>query len=193
LRAAKKRYCPYCGAPVQDAGPPVAAVPASVPVPLPVVRRKAFQPLVIGGVVVGVLVVVVAILFGGRDRGSPVASGVAQETSSVVQVTTEQSVVTSDVPDAATVVENYYAAVNQRDYRTAWQLGGVNLDRSYSAFVDGYATTVSDDLTILGSSGDTVDVGLTAQWSDGSIHHYSGSYTVSNGQIVSGSLRRVSG
>lgn len=94
--------------------------------------------------------------------------------------------------DPATVVQNYYTAVNNRDFQTAWQLGGDNLGRSYTTFVNGYATTVSDELTVVDTIGNTVDIDLTAQWNDGTTHEYQGSYVVANGQITSGTLHKIS-
>jgi hypothetical protein len=210
LLAASRRYCPYCGASVGRATPTwTGEAPASSPQR---VNRKAYQPLIVVGVVVGILLVATVIFFVAHGNGQPSAAegtpvgsgtdttvGDPTATEQAVQGTapdrfaTDQPTVTTDVSDPATVVENYYAAVNQRDYQTAWQLGGVNLGKPYSTFVNGYATTVRDDVAVVDTSGNVVDVDLTARWSDNTTHHYQGSYTVSNGQIVSGSLHRTSG
>lgn len=98
---------------------------------------------------------------------------------------------TSAEPDPATVVEEFYAAINAGDYATAWRLGGDNLGESYAAFAAGFADTLNDQLTVTGTSGSTVYVDLTALHTDGTLHEYAGSYVVHNGQITYGSLREL--
>ncbi|HVV08929.1 hypothetical protein [Amycolatopsis sp.] len=95
---------------------------------------------------------------------------------------------TAVAADPASVVENFYIAINNRDFATAWALGGQNLGHSYSDFVAGFANTVSDDLTVTSVSGQTVYVSLTAWETDGTAHYYTGSYTVADGQIRHGKL-----
>src|SRR6266536_1630724 len=65
--------------------------------------------------------------------------------------------------DPATVVRRFYGAINDRDYQTAWALGGKNLgNRSYQTFVAGFADTDHDDLRITAVRGQLVDVRLIA-------------------------------
>ncbi|MEZ0064772.1 hypothetical protein ABIA32_000760 [Streptacidiphilus sp. MAP12-20] len=95
-------------------------------------------------------------------------------------------------PSAATpdgVVTAYYSAINRHDYQAAWNLGGDNLGQSYATFSSGFANTVKDTLTITGNTGDTVDVAIDAQHSDGTVLHFLGSYTVQNGVITQAQLR----
>jgi hypothetical protein len=94
---------------------------------------------------------------------------------------------------AVEVVNAYYAAINAGDYRSAWNLGGDNLDSSYGAFVNGFAGTASDMLTVTGSQGDTVSVRLDAIQSDGSDQVYTGTYTVSAGHITGAQLAASGG
>ena len=89
-------------------------------------------------------------------------------------------------------VNAYYAAINAHDYGTAWNLGGKNLGGSYSAFANGFATTSRDTVTIDSESGDTADVHLHAEHTDGSSADYAGTYTVRNGVITQGSLQQTS-
>ncbi|MFE5332661.1 nuclear transport factor 2 family protein [Embleya sp. NPDC056575] len=91
--------------------------------------------------------------------------------------------------DPATVVARYYDAINRGDYATAWTLGGSNLGSTYTTFVAGFSDTVSDRLTIGSVSGDTVQVRVAAQRTDGSVRLYAGSYTIRNGTITKGTLR----
>ena len=92
--------------------------------------------------------------------------------------------------DAVAIVQSYFNAINDHDYRTAWDLGGKNFSGSYGSFVAGFDNTLYDALTIEGSHGDVVDVFLDAEQYNGSDHEYSGSYTVRGGQIVAAHLTR---
>lgn len=84
------------------------------------------------------------------------------------------------------VVEQYFAAISDHNYALAWALGGKNLEGgSYNAFVQGFATTSSDDVTIVSTSGDTVTIQLDATQTDGTHKYFAGTYTVRNGVIVS--------
>lgn len=94
---------------------------------------------------------------------------------------------------ASAVVGAYYAAINAGDYRTAWNLGGDNLDDSYQHYVSGFSGTANDTISITGVEGDTVSVVLDALQSDGSDRTYAGTYTVSGGQITGASIAAVGG
>ena len=89
--------------------------------------------------------------------------------------------------DPAGTVGAFFAAINARDYRRAWDLGGRNLAASYEVFAKGFANTAHVDLTIAGSSGTTVNAQLHATNSDGSKQNFNGSYTVVNGIVTAGS------
>ncbi|MFF4215693.1 serine/threonine-protein kinase [Streptomyces nondiastaticus] len=88
------------------------------------------------------------------------------------------------------VVQDYYAAISNRDYRRAWDLGGKNLGGSYEEFAKGFATTASDSVTVTSVSGNTVGVQLDATQTDGSHRYFSGTFTVNNGEIVSAAVQR---
>jgi hypothetical protein len=91
----------------------------------------------------------------------------------------------------AETVTRYYAAVNARDYWTAWQLGGKNLQDSYTSFVSGYATTAQDTVVIESVDGNSVSVSLLALLTDGTQTSYTGRYTVVDGVITDGSMTRT--
>ncbi|MFH8593664.1 hypothetical protein [Streptomyces rimosus] len=95
--------------------------------------------------------------------------------------------------DAASVVEDYYAAVNARDFRRAWDLGGKHLGGSYDAFVAGFADTAHDSVHVTGVRGDTVSVALDAEQRDGSVRSFAGTYTVRDGVIVGADIRAAAG
>ncbi|MFR9796068.1 excalibur calcium-binding domain-containing protein [Streptomyces sp. MS06] len=99
----------------------------------------------------------------------------------------------SAVADESSVVRDYFAAINARDYRRAWELGGRNLSGSYQAFAAGFATTAHDTVHIFGTAGDTVTIGLEATQTDGSLRLFEGTYTVHGGTIVAADVREVTG
>jgi hypothetical protein len=91
--------------------------------------------------------------------------------------------------DPAEVVTGYYAAINNRDFRTAWDLGGKNFGQSYNEFVAGFDQTTHDTLTIVATSGNRVRVSLDAEQTDGSHRHFGGTYTVSGNEITGANIR----
>lgn len=96
---------------------------------------------------------------------------------------------TAATADPRQVVENYFADINARDYNGAWALGGKNLDSSFQNFTAGFSTTQQDSVTVTGVSGSTVTVDLDALQTDGSHRHFSGTYTVQDGVIVSANIQ----
>ncbi|WP_189957586.1 hypothetical protein [Streptomyces alanosinicus] len=86
-------------------------------------------------------------------------------------------------------VERYFDAVNERDYRTAWSLGGRNFGESYDTFVAGFADTATTSVTVQSVTGDVVAVALNVHAMDGSTKSYHGTYTVRDGVITAGSLK----
>ncbi len=90
----------------------------------------------------------------------------------------------------AATVTAYIAAINNHDYRKAWNLGGKNTGQSYNAFADGFAGTANDQLTIVSVTGDVVTVQLAAAQTDGTVDDYQGAYTVVNGVITHSDIQR---
>ncbi|MEV5144874.1 hypothetical protein [Streptomyces sp. NPDC052727] len=88
----------------------------------------------------------------------------------------------------AGTVTRFFEAINEQDFQTAWDLGGKNLDASYTSFVSGFATTERDDVTIESVQGGTVWVDLLAVQTDGTRKSYSGRYTVVDGVITDASM-----
>lgn len=94
--------------------------------------------------------------------------------------------------DAASTVEAYFDAINERDYRRAWDLGGKNLgDPSYSSFAAGFADVEHDTVHILDVSGGIVTVTIDVLRPDGTEQSYEGTYTVRGGVIVDAAIRLV--
>jgi hypothetical protein len=99
------------------------------------------------------------------------------------------SAATTGLGPVATV-RAYFAAINARDFSRAWALGGKNTgSSSYSTFVSGFKDTAKDHITIVSVAGNVVTVKLAATQTDGSVQHYQGTYTVTNGIISQGEIQ----
>ncbi|MDR0346232.1 MAG: hypothetical protein LBI49_24555 [Nocardiopsaceae bacterium] len=129
----------------------------------------------------------------GGQAGTAVATATASATSAATATPTPDAGGTPaatgsghapHAPDA--VVTAFFSAVNRHDWQRAWQLGGKNLSPSYNAFVQGFAGTARDDVTITATRGGTVLVLLAAIQADGHARTYHGTYQVSNGAISRG-------
>ena len=91
----------------------------------------------------------------------------------------------------AQVVQRYWDDMNTGNFQEAWNLGGSNLQSSVgseSAFAAQNGSAVgTTSVTITGASGAQVNVNLSSGG-----HTFFGSYTVSNGVIVSGNIQKTS-
>lgn len=114
-------------------------------------------------------------------------SGTADDVGTWSVPATPKATATSD---GGAVVVAFYDAINNADYRKAWELGGKNLGGSYDTFAAGFDNTQHDVITIGTTDGDVVHVDLSAQMVDGSLQNWTGTYTVRDGVIVAGHLRR---
>ncbi|MFC8568934.1 hypothetical protein ACFUIW_24590 [Streptomyces sp. NPDC057245] len=100
---------------------------------------------------------------------------------------TDDPYAAGDGPEAT--VTAYFDAINDRDFTTAWELGGKNLDPDYTHFVAGFETTDRDDVTVTGTAGDEVSVTVVAWDTDGTPTTYAGTYTVLDGVITAADMR----
>ncbi|WP_329252557.1 hypothetical protein OG223_24605 [Streptomyces sp. NBC_01478] len=99
---------------------------------------------------------------------------------------------TTAAAEPAAAVTAYFAAINNRDYSTAWALGGKNLgDADYDAFVAGYATTERDTISQVSVQGTVVTLVLNALQTDGTSHSYNAAYTVLDGVITQGTATPI--
>ncbi|WP_234441920.1 hypothetical protein [Streptomyces sp. NRRL S-1448] len=96
----------------------------------------------------------------------------------------------SPVEDASATVREFYQAINDREFSAAWELGGKNIGgSSYSSWVAGYDTTVSILLSAVNTdSPGKASAVLYATQRDGSVKEFRGTYTVSDGVIVSADI-----
>jgi serine/threonine-protein kinase len=165
--------------------PPPSVTPGRYQPGRPPPRRSGRRA---AGVLIGCLVIVVIaavaflLLHGKSSPGSPAG-----------QPSSHPSQAASAGPPAplspAATVQAYFAAINAHDYGRAWDLGGKNTGSSYSKFKSGFSDTASDDLTVVSVAGDVVTVRLDATQTNGSVHHFQGTYTVSNGVITQSQIQ----
>ncbi len=101
---------------------------------------------------------------------------------------TDQRKHTDASPRPRTVVTDFFAAVNARDWRQVWDLGGSNLSRTYHAMIAGYAGTVRDEIQSERVTGDRVTLRLLAYQSGGVMRLYRISYEVRDGVITAGTV-----
>ena len=175
---------------------------AAVPGPPPRRRGKAL-PILLGVLVLAVLGGAAALVLHLRGNGNPhtgptdaghdhqarpARSAAARHRSSASGSPGSPTAPAS--PD--TVVTDYYTAINNHDYRTAYRLNEQEQSlESFATFKQGFAGTQHDDLTITGVIGDTVSFDLTADQTDGSVKTYQGTYTVQNGKITGSSVTQT--
>jgi serine/threonine protein kinase len=86
-----------------------------------------------------------------------------------------------------TVVREYFAAINARDWPEVWRLGGRNFSPSMRAMITGYSTTRRDVLTSIDVKGELVQVRLLAYETTGAVRKYALTYRVHRGVITAGS------
>jgi hypothetical protein len=96
--------------------------------------------------------------------------------------------------NATAVVSQYYQDITDGNYPAAWSLGGNNIGgTNYTAWVAGYLTTQSISLgTVSSFSENQVTAVLYATQDSGSVNTYEGTYTISNGVIVSANITQTS-
>ncbi|MFJ8137179.1 hypothetical protein [Streptomyces sp. NPDC096013] len=112
--------------------------------------------------------------------------------SALVGPTEETTSATTATAAPEAVVSAYFAAVNNRAYQTAWNLGGKNLgDADYDAFARGYANTQQDTVSQMSVQGNVVRLVLNALQTDGTSLSYNVTYTVENGVITHGTATPI--
>ena len=84
------------------------------------------------------------------------------------------------------VVEAYFAAINARNWRKVWNLGGKNFSHTYRGMIAGYRGTSRDVLTRIATHGNRVSVRFAAHHTNGVVETYRASYVVRNGVITAG-------
>lgn len=94
--------------------------------------------------------------------------------------------------DAASVVQQFYSDINSSDYTGAYALYSSSMQSqmgSESTWANGYADTSSVQVSQIQDQGNgSVSVVLYSTNDDGTSQDFSGTYTVSNGQITGASI-----
>lgn len=154
-------------------------------------RRGKAMPILLGLLIVVILAgagVFVLHLRGNSAQGG----GTTTPPSSPASSSASQSSPASQSPavlSPAAVVRAFYRDINARGYAAAYSIDlAVHASQSFSAFKSGYSDTAHDTVAITGVSGNVVSVYLTATHTDGSIHTFTGTYTVQNGKIVAANV-----
>ncbi|MEW1774563.1 hypothetical protein [Streptomyces sp. NPDC086777] len=125
------------------------------------------------------------------DTDTPGASATDGSYGDPADTATATATPSSTPTGPGDVVTAYFAAISSHDYRTAWDLGGKNLDSDYDSFVSGYATTEQDTVTVESVTGDQAQVTIEALQTDGTTKSYDATYTVQDGVITSGTATQT--
>jgi Protein kinase domain len=91
--------------------------------------------------------------------------------------------------DPATIVREFFAAINRQRYPVAYKL--TSESEPYSKFAAGFAGTARDVLTIESVKGDVVTARLSAYQTSGLVKYYQGTYTVTNGVISAANVQQT--
>jgi serine/threonine protein kinase len=178
--------------PVQSAGGWPSAPPASLRAPAPAPRgrprrRAAATAVVAVLVLLGLAAGAFALLRSRVPHSHPVAGNSRSVTTSPASPASASPANSGNPANSgspASTVQAYVAAINSKDYRRAWNLGGRNTGPSYQSFVQGFGTTAKDTATILSVTGNIVTARINAQQTDGTVKTYQGTYTVEGGVIT---------
>jgi hypothetical protein len=146
-------------------------------------RRAGRVVAVVAGVIVIAGAGVAAYVLTHKQHGRP--------TVYITQTITPSA---SPALSPAATVRAYFAALNARNYARAWELDTVvHQNQDYQQFVNGYADTARNAVTVLGMNGNVVSARLVATQTDGTVKTFQGNYTVTNGVITGTSVQQVSG
>jgi hypothetical protein len=122
----------------------------------------------------------------------PSTTTTAEGASGLGEQTDGTTATASSAAEPEAVVTAYFDAVNNRDYSTAWALGGKNLgDADYDAFVKGYADTQRDSISQVSVQGTFVQLVLNALQTNGTSRSYNVTYTVEDGVITQGTATPI--
>jgi serine/threonine protein kinase len=126
-------------------------------------------------------------------RGHVLGTHAAAGNAPSVTASPGNSATSGNARTPASTVRAYVAAINNKNYRRAWNLGGRNTNQSYQSFVRGFSTTAKDTATIVSVAGHVVTARISAQQTDGGVKAYQGTYTVERGVITKFNVQQVSG
>jgi hypothetical protein len=160
-------------------------VPQRPPAPSRAGRRTA-------AAILGLLIIAGLAFAGFKLLTRPHKTGALPPVYKTVTVTPSPSAQASLSP--AGTVQAYFAALNARKYRRAWQLNTVvHSNETYQQFVTGQSVTQNNNLTVQSTVGSVVAFHLVATQTDGTVKTFQGTDTVTNGIITSSAVRQTGG
>jgi hypothetical protein len=193
IQASPQPAPPAPAAPPPPAPPPPAARPAPqsplpYPLPLPLLvaaeqsrpkpkRRGWLAYYAVAAALIVAAGVVIAVRLTGQQSALP-------DRVPTTSTSPSASVTTPGAANPATVVENYYRAINNADFEKAWTLGGKNLGQTFTAFATGLAEDTNITVMNLTTAGDTVTAKIKMTAIDGTTEVLNLTYTVVNGVIT---------
>ncbi|MGB6452999.1 MAG: protein kinase [Streptosporangiaceae bacterium] len=136
-----------------------------------------------------VTIALLVVLFVAGVAGA-VAYRLAHRTDSATPPAAATTTVTVPPPGPATIVRDFFTAINHQRYFVAWGLTAKT--EPYAKFAAGYAGTERDAVTIESVSGNIVTARLAAVQTSGIVKHYEGTYTITNGRISSADVQQIS-
>ncbi|HXP20197.1 MAG TPA: serine/threonine-protein kinase [Streptosporangiaceae bacterium] len=113
-------------------------------------------------------------------------AAVAAATTAAVELRSKPQPAAPVAASPRIVVDEYFAAINARDWREVWRLGGRNFSPSLHKMIAGYQLTSHDVLASVHVRGDTVRVRLLAYETTGAVQTYALTYLVRHGVITGG-------
>jgi len=139
-----------------------------------------------------------------RTSTSATTVGRTSATTTSATTTTVPAATTTTVPAATTttvapppsqLIESFYADLNAQNYLAAWRMQDRQFQTVLGGFTSwqaGYVGTANDQLSVVGASGDKVDVSLTATQTNGGQQDYQGVYYVYQGLITGADVAEIS-
>ncbi len=157
-------------------------------------RMTTDARLMLSVVACAALTVIVVMVHAGTAGPRPVPTASPRATSHAAGVPSPSAVAhvsrQAPPPGPAEVVREFVAAINRRDWRQVWDLGGKNLGRgpyaTYAGMISGYQGTIRDVLTQIHASGSTVTGNFLAYQAGNVVQPYRFKYTVRGAVIISG-------
>ncbi|MGW7486433.1 hypothetical protein [Streptomyces sp. NPDC054786] len=127
--------------------------------------------------------------FAGTAQANSTGSATTATTTAIA-TTASTHAVAQPAPDPADVVQAYFRVLNDRDFLSAWALGGRQhiAGQTYDAFVRSFNEVSKYEVRIDSVEGNKVAVELDATQIDKTHRHYAGTYTVEDGVIVAADI-----
>ena len=146
-----------------------------------------------GKVVSGVAIVLLAFGGGVYTWVAAAHSPGAKQNPHAVQT---QPAASASRPGPAAVVKSYFAAINQHDWKSVWQLWHGRTTPGhrppYGRIAAGFRETKRDVVTSIKTHGDNVSVHVLAYETTGAVQTYAFGYVVHRGHITQGWSRLLS-